>query len=1028
MSRPFPLLLLSLAFWPPSVLAAPPNDEPRFLDPIDVVVPPIASDKSVKYDYDIVYCRAKRAGDTTHKRFYTEIATPVYEQPGVDLMLLHPDGTEEVLLAADDETAVTDPVVSFDGQWIYYAFFHDLSKGGQHDVPPGGSDLYKINVKSRQVIQLTTQSYTPNTGAADWCSDFRKPDKRGQNYIAHGVYNTGPCPLPGGRVMFTSSRNGYRAPKHPAPCLQLFVMDDDGKNVEQVGYLNIGMALHPTVLTDGRVMFSSMESQGLRTGIEWGLWVIRPDGTKWRPLLSAFRPGGGAPNAFHFQTQLGDGSVVAEEYYNQNNSGFGTYYKMPPPPANGYAMGPADPRDERNTPLRIGRFDNGRPKWNRLAFSPAGIESLTRFAWPDDGPADRSIRGDKNSPAVGKFTHPSGAPDGNLLTIYSPGPTNHQYTHLPQLDGGIYLIKGGRPIDEPAQMRLIKNDPNYNEQWPRAVVPYSRIYGVAEPKTISPLKNDGSLSPHLPEGTPFGLVGTSSFYKRESYPRGRVPQGQTAATYAGGKDPYQGLDAFNTTDESYLNWKNQGADAGKYSSDDIHAVRILAMEPTTDNRGGRKFYNHANERLRILGEIPLRKFTGDAQPADPDGNPDTSFLAKIPADTAFTFQTLDRNGMVLNMAQTWHQVRPGEMRTDCGGCHAHSQEPTPFEKTAAARADYELFDLTKSTPLLTTKAADQSKRKWDEDDATGLRFAAGTVQNVEYHRDVEPILRRACASCHDAAAKEPAGDLMLNNDELVSVPNGPKVPATYYALASETDYKVKFGHKPLDKGGQWRFPNASRYVRKFQSRRSLLVWKIYGRRLDGWTNDDFPTETTPGDAGTLAWHGKAVAADQVAKLISIADLDYDGKPCPPTGSGVALNDEERRTIVRWIDLGCPIELDPVAAEPRAAGSKTDLRATYGFGWHCDDNRPTLALTIPTDRRRLVIGAYDYYSGLDESSLTVTASFPLAGKAAGEDLAPLFKPAARDTWRLEGDVPRDGTLSVSVKDRAGNVARIERTLR
>ncbi|MEO1085644.1 MAG: hypothetical protein AAFY88_15495, partial [Acidobacteriota bacterium] len=70
----------------------------------------------------------------------------------------------------------------------------------------------------------------------------------------------------------------------------------------------------------------------------------------------------------------------------------------------------------------------------------------------------------------------------------------------------------------------------------------------------------------------------------------------------------------------------------------------------------------------MLGEIPLRKVddAGDVI-LDPEGNPDTSFLAKIPADTPFTFQTLDRNGMVLNMAQTWHQVRPGEVRTNCGG-------------------------------------------------------------------------------------------------------------------------------------------------------------------------------------------------------------------------------------------------------------------------------------------------------------------------------------------------------------------------
>ncbi len=45
--------------------------------------------------------------------------------------------------------------------------------------------------------------------------------------------------------------------------------------------------------------------------------------------VSAFLPGD-SPNAFHFQTQLSDGSIVAEEYYNQNNSGFGTFVKLPP--------------------------------------------------------------------------------------------------------------------------------------------------------------------------------------------------------------------------------------------------------------------------------------------------------------------------------------------------------------------------------------------------------------------------------------------------------------------------------------------------------------------------------------------------------------------------------------------------------------------------------------------------------------------------------------------------------------------------
>src|SRR3712207_9164126 len=126
-------------------------------------------------------------------------------------------------------------------------------------------------------------------------------------------------------------------------------------------------------------------------------------------------------------------------------------------------------------------------------------------------------------------------------------------------------------------------------------------------------------------------------------------------------------------------------------------------------------------------------FRSSEQPRGPDGNPDTSFLAKIPADVGFTFQTLDKRGMVLNMAQTWHQVRPGEVRTNCDGCHAHSQEPTPFEKTLASDPDYKLFVLTSQTPLLTEAAKDESGRKFDAGGETGLRYEP-SVKSVEFHR------------------------------------------------------------------------------------------------------------------------------------------------------------------------------------------------------------------------------------------------------------------------------------------------------
>ncbi len=1045
----------------PISLAAADEKEQLFPAPIDLKIPKISDDSSIKYDYDIAYVRAPRHGDTAQSR-WADISNPWVMDAGADLMLLHPDGSEEILVEGG-KGSITDPVVTFDGKSIFYSHIHDLSKDTPYELG-AGADIYRIDLASRKIARLTGQTFTPNLGAAKaWTSDYHTPGKPGETYLAYGVYNMGPCPLPGGRLMFVSNRNAFRSPKHHGGAMQLFVMDEDGANLDCIGHMNIGMALHPNVLMDGRVMFSTMESQGLRNSILWGLWSIHPDGTYWQQMISAFDTGS-APNAFHFQAQLSDGSIIAEEYYNQNNSGFGAYFKLRPPansepsrysyqfgatyaPVPDPAFGPAFTDDSRNPLFRFGRFENSRPKTYRLPFSPLESESFTRFANNGEGPADPSLRENKNSPAVGKFTHPAAAPDNHLLTVWSPGPINHQnFVHLPTADGGIYLIKSGDPIDEPAQMRLIKNDPNYNEQWPRAVVPYKRIYGQNEPSTVAEVENNGSQSRLLPPGSPFGLVGASSLYKRESYPNGAVPAGKVTADFAGQHDAngYQGLDPFNTSENgASLNWFNQGSEAGRYSNDDIHAIRILVMEPTTDRhrgnypRDGRLFYSHAQERLRILGEIPVRKIGDDGnQPLDPDGNPDTSFLAKIPADTAFTFQTLDKEGMVLNMAQTWHQVRPGEIRTDCGGCHAHSQKPTLFDQTAASRSDYELFDLTKHTPLLTAKAGDSSNWRWDTDRQAGLRYES-RVKNVEYHRDIEPIFARSCAACHTREAKNPPGLLVLDDTAVMQTPeDNLHVPGTYYRLALDT--RAKFGYKPVIHNGEWRNQNASRYIRKFQSRRSLLVWKIMGHRTDGWTNDDFPSETIPGDPNSLKLKGEPVANTQQNR--DRADLDYNGHQMPPPEAVAGayqspdgkkikvepLSDEDRRTIIRWIDLGCPIDLDYDPAHPDQCG----------YGWMCDDNRPVLTVTSPErgsnpELNRILIGMYDYDSGLDMDSFTVMADFAIDGASPGENLAKRFKNTSAGIWDWRPSKPvsdlAKGKLAVSVKDRQGNISLIERTI-
>jgi hypothetical protein len=991
---------------------AAPEEPKRYVGPLSMDVPHVSTDPTVKYDFDIVYVRApRREGDGRAR--WAEVGDPRSMEPGSDLVLLHPDGKEEVLVPVGGNEAIADPQVSFDAEWVYFAKFHDVKT---HK----GSDIYKVHVNTRKVVRLTQQVFTPNTGAADWSKAGLPP---------WGVHNLGPCPLPGGRLVFVSDRNAFKAtnPGYApnALALQLFVMDDDGGNVECIGHLNLGMALHPVVLKDGRIMFSSLESQGLRSGHLWGVWSIRPDGTQWGPLFSAFEIGNGTADSLHFQAQLGNGSIVVESYYNLNNSGFGTYYKFPPQPPDGYpAFGPAFKADPRNARLRHSRHPDGRPIYIQFPFSPYGVEALTPFVLKGDWPSDPADPTQKDSPRLGKFTHPSAAPDNHLLTVWSPGSINSYARFKPAFDSGIYLIKGGKPIDEPAQMRLIKNDPKYHEQWPRALVPYKRIYGVEEPAKLAPLANDGTRSKQLPEGTPFGLVGTSSLYKRESYPYGVVPPGAVTATYAGEKDTtgYRGYDTS-------FNWTVQGADAGLYSNDDIHAVRIVLLEPTSDTRpkNGRGYYNHAKERMRILGEVPVRKFQGGVQPVDPDGNPDTSFLVRVPADVAWTFQTLDKNGMVLNAAQTWHQLRPGEIRNNCGGCHAHSQKPTPFEKTAAARPDYPVFDLTARTPLVTTKANDESHKKWDAKDESGLRYEKG-VKTVEYFRDIRPILDRSCVACHTQKSDKPAGNLVLDDDSIVTAQNAAgngfdfKAPATYARLAA--DPHGHWGHKPLNRNG-WTDLAASRYIRLMQSRRSLLVWKIFGKRTDGWDNDDLLCETVPGDPTSLRQHGKPVADTPHNR--EIAQVGYTGSAMPPPeavkeGKVKPLSDEDRLTIVRWIDLGCPIDLDH---DPKAPGS----------GWALDDQRPTLALTYPkaganADLSRLLVGMHDCDSGIDAATFSVTADFAVDDARPGDDLAGRFRPKGDGVWELKlvkpiTELPR-GRVTVSVKDKQGNTTRVERT--
>jgi hypothetical protein len=79
--------------------------------------------------------------------------------------------------------------------------------------------------------------------------------------------------------------------------------------------------------------------------------------------------------------------------------------------------------------------------------------------------------------------------------------------------------------------------------------------------------------------------------------------------------------------------------------------------------------------------------------------------------------------------------------------------------------------------------------------------------------------------------------------------------------------------------------------------------------------------------------------------------------------------------------------------------------------------------------RILVGMHDYGTGLDMATFTVTADFAIDGAKPGENLATRFKAKSPGVWELNftsaiSDLV-NGRLIVSVRDRRGNTARIER---
>ncbi len=185
------------------------------------------------------YAYTEGQSDAQHERTF---------KPGAALCRLDLDGPEPVVetLLADPQGVIRDPDVSYDGKRILFAWKKSDREDDYH--------LYEMDATTRAVRQLTD-----GLGVADY----------------EGCY------LPGGGILFTSTRCVQTVDCWWTEVSNLYACDADGKNIRRIAFDQVHDN-YPTVTSDGRVLYTRWEYNDRGQLYPQPLYEMNADGTGQR--------------------------------------------------------------------------------------------------------------------------------------------------------------------------------------------------------------------------------------------------------------------------------------------------------------------------------------------------------------------------------------------------------------------------------------------------------------------------------------------------------------------------------------------------------------------------------------------------------------------------------------------------------------------------------------------------------------------------------------------------------------------------
>ena len=443
---------------------------------------------------------------------------PLRAEPGSDLMLLHPDGREED--PRRRRRRCHHRSVRLLRRRIGLLRPHPQRQKG----PALRSSLRRVRTSSR------------STSRAGRSCELTRQDVHAQHRSRRqGIARprrVQPRPLSAARRQGDVHQQPQRLWRRPRAtrrrCCNCSSWTTTAATSSMIGHLNINCALHPTILKDGRVMFTSYESQGLRDLRNLG----RLDHPSRRHQLGTALS---APSALGRQRLALHDATLRRQRRRRGIlqpqqpwvSAPITRWRRRPRPANRSSA----PRrgairatcryhgtDYNPHPVHAARPGMADDVLHRLRRSGQTCRSeRPRLAARRQG--DASVRRPRQSPAD-RLVARSGQQQQR------PEEAGHRQRHLPH-----QVRPAGRRAGPDAAHQERSELQRAMAARPGAVQAHPRR---RRNRPACPPRATTASSPHLPEGTPFGLVGTSSLYKRESYPGGAVAEGKVTAGPDGG--------------------------------------------------------------------------------------------------------------------------------------------------------------------------------------------------------------------------------------------------------------------------------------------------------------------------------------------------------------------------------------------------------------------------------------------------------------------------------------------------------------